>query len=71
MFTAGVIDTGGRFATGCKFADGVVDTGVPCAAGVLVVHLDLQISPRIFGNKFKMALMLFLGAWVKIIYEKT
>ncbi len=37
-FAAVVVDTGG-FATGGKFATGVVDTGV---------HLDLRISPRIF-----------------------
>ncbi len=45
-FAAGVIDTGGNFAagvvdTGGKFATGVVDTGP-------VVHLYLQIYPRIF-----------------------
>jgi hypothetical protein len=43
---AGVVDTGGKFATdvvdtGGKFATGVVDTGV---------HLDMRISPRIAKN---------------------
>ena len=50
-FATGVVDTAGKFATG------VVDTGGNFAAGVVdlppvslipVVHLDSQISPRIF-----------------------
>ncbi len=43
-FTAGVVDTGG------KFASGVVDTrgNLPRVSLTPVVHLDLQISPRIF-----------------------
>jgi hypothetical protein len=51
-FAAGVVDTGG------KFAAGVVDTGgnlppvslTPVAYLPPVVHLDLRISPRIFGK---------------------
>ncbi len=55
-FAAGVVDTGG------KFAAGVVDTGgnlppvslTPVAnlptESSPVVHLDLRISPRIFGK---------------------
>jgi hypothetical protein len=34
-----------------------------------VAHLDLRISPRIF-EKFEMTLMLFSGAWGKLIYDK-
>ncbi len=45
------------------FATGVVDAGG-------VKHLDLQISPRIF-EKIRNALMLFSGAWGKMIHEKT
>jgi hypothetical protein len=51
-FAAGVVDTGG------KFAAGIVDTGgnlppvllTPVANLTPVVHLDLRISPRIFGK---------------------
>ncbi len=58
-FAAGVVDTGGKFATGIN--DGVVDTGgnlppvsltpvanLPPVPLTPVVHLDLRISPRIF-----------------------
>ncbi len=34
-----------------------------------VVHLDLRISPRI-SKKFQMTLLLFSGAWGKVIHEK-
>jgi hypothetical protein len=52
LFAAGVIAIGGKFAacvvdTGGKFADSINDTsgiGGKFAAGVPVVHLDLQIS---------------------------
>ncbi len=56
-FAAGVIDTGGKFAT--DVVDTVVDTSGKFAAGALipVVHLDLQISPRIF-KMFEITLML-------------
>ncbi len=54
-FATGVVDAGGKFATG------VVDTGgAP----------DLQISPQIF-EKIKITLMLFSGAWRKVIHEKA
>jgi hypothetical protein len=45
-FAAGVVDTGD------KFAAGVVDTGgnLPPVSLTPVVHLDLRISPRIFGK---------------------
>ncbi len=45
-FAAGVVDTGG------KFAAGVVDTGsnLPLVSLTPVVHLDLRISPQIFGK---------------------
>ncbi len=56
-FAAGVADTGG------KFAAGVVDTGgnlppvlftpvanLPLVSLTPAVHLDLRISPRIFGK---------------------
>jgi hypothetical protein len=35
-----------------------------------VVHLDLQITPK-FSEKFKMNLLIFLGAWEKMIFEKN
>ncbi len=34
-----------------------------------VVHLELRISPRIF-EKFETALMVYSGAWGKLIHEK-
>jgi hypothetical protein len=36
----------------------------------LVVHLGLRIAPRIF-EKIEIALMVYSGAWEKLIYEKT
>jgi hypothetical protein len=50
--------------TGSKFAVSIIDTGGKFAT------IDLQISPQIF-EKFKMTLMLFSGAWGKMIHEKT
>ncbi len=54
-FATGVADTGGKFATGVVdtggyFAVGVIDTGgkLPPVSLIPVVHLDSQISPRIF-----------------------
>jgi hypothetical protein len=71
------------FDTGGKFAAGVVDTGgnllpvsltpvenLPPVSLTPVVHLDLRISPRIF-EKIHMILMLFSGAWGKMIHEKN
>ncbi len=55
QFATGVINTGGKFATG------VVDTGgAPWLA---------NISANF--RKFKMILMLFSGAWGKVIHEKN
>ncbi len=51
-----------------KFADGIVDTGGKFAMHP-VVHLDLQISPRI-SKKFEMTPVLFSGAWGKMISAK-
>ncbi len=44
-----------------KFVAGVVETGDA---------LDMRISPRIF-KKIQMTLMLFSGAWGKMIHEKN
>jgi hypothetical protein len=52
LFATGVIDTGGKFATGInntrendrKFAASVVDTNGKFATLIPVVHLDLRIS---------------------------
>jgi hypothetical protein len=53
--TAGVVDTGSKFATGVndtsgKFSVGVNDTGskLPPESTTPVVHLELRISSRIF-----------------------
>jgi hypothetical protein len=46
------------FATGGKFAAGVVDTGgQPLAANI--------------SKKFETALMVYSGAWGKLIHEKN
>jgi hypothetical protein len=37
---------------------------------ILLVHLDLRISPQIF-EKFEMTLMLFSGFWGKIFHAKN
>ncbi len=36
-----------------------------------VVHLELRISPRILEKKFETALMVYSGAWGKLIHEKN
>jgi hypothetical protein len=70
------------FATGGKFAAGVVDTGAIChryqlsttlvklvakfAAGVV----DTGGNLREFSKKFETALMVYSGAWGKLIHEK-
>ncbi len=43
---------------------------LPPVSLIPVVHLDLRISPRI-SKKIEMTLMLFLGAWGKMIHEKN
>jgi hypothetical protein len=43
---------------------------LPPVSSIPVVHLNLQISPRMF-EKFEMTLMLFLGAWGNMIHEKN
>jgi hypothetical protein len=55
---------------GGKFAAGVVDTGgnLPPVSLIPVVNLELQISPR---KKFETALMVYSGAWGKLIHEKN
>jgi hypothetical protein len=67
-----------RTALLCKFATGVVDTSVDDSGGefpicvvVLVVYLDLRISPSRILKKFEMTLILFSGAWKKRIHEKN
>jgi hypothetical protein len=54
------------------FATGVVDTSGTMQSVSLtpVMHLHLRISLGIF-KKFEMTLMLFSGAWGKIIHEKN
>ncbi len=55
-FAAGVVDTGGKFATGV-----VKNGGAPLTCEYL----------REVSKKFKMTLMLFSGAWGKVIHEKN
>jgi hypothetical protein len=49
-----------------KFATGVIDTGGKFAL-IPKVHLDL--TPHL--KKFEMTLMLFSGAWGKMIHDKN
>jgi hypothetical protein len=37
-FATGVVDTGGKFATGSNFAAGVIDTGGKFATGVVDIR---------------------------------
>jgi hypothetical protein len=70
-FAAGVVDTGGKFATGVvdtnrrQFATGVIDTG----GKFLWYTLTCEYLSE-FSKKFEMTLMLFSGAWGKVIHEK-
>jgi hypothetical protein len=54
-FSASVVDTGGKVSTGVL---------------ILVVHLHLQTSPRIF-EKIRTGQMVFSGVWGKMINEKN
>ncbi len=36
-----------------------------------VANLDLWMSPRIFEKKFETTLMVYSGAWGKLIHEKN
>ncbi len=57
-FAAGVVDTGGKFATG------VVDTG----AWWSTLSCEYLLE---FSKKFETALMVYSGAWGKLIHEKN
>jgi hypothetical protein len=62
LFAVGVLDTGGKFAA-C-----VVDTGDNFTASVV----DTSGEPWLANlEKFKMTLVLFSGAWGKMIHEKN
>jgi hypothetical protein len=54
-----------------KFAAGVVDTGVNFATGVNDTGGAPCTLHRKFSKKFDMTLMLFSGAWEKVIHEKN
>ncbi len=43
---------------------------LPPVSTTPVVHLELRISPRI-SEKFETALMVYSGAWGKLIHEKN
>jgi hypothetical protein len=64
-------------ATGVKFAARVVDTGgnFPLASSTPVANLPSVSLTfeylRKFSKIFKMTLVLFSGAWGKIIHEKN
>ncbi len=65
-FAAGVFDTRGKFATG------VVDTGGKFATHfVLYRWSTLSCDYLREFSKFATALMVYSGAWVKLIHEKN
>jgi hypothetical protein len=51
----GVVDGGGKFATGINNTSGTVGEHLPAVSLILVVHNDLQIFTQIF-KKFEMIL---------------
>jgi hypothetical protein len=57
-FAAGVVDTGGQFAAG------VADTGGQPWAANISANFE-------FSKKFETALMVYSGAWGKLINEKN
>jgi hypothetical protein len=70
LFSTGVFDIGGKFATdinstsitGGKFTACVADTGgAPC-------HANISAN---FRTNFEITLMLFSGACGKMVYKKT
>jgi hypothetical protein len=74
---AGVIDTSSKFATdvvdtGGKFAASVIDAGGKFATGVVETGgAPICEYLREFSEKFEMTLLLYSGAWGKMIHEKT
>ncbi len=59
---SGVVDTGVNFAT-C-----VIDTGGNSDTGGAPRLANIFVN---FSKKFEMTLMLFSGAWGKVIHEKN
>jgi hypothetical protein len=59
-FFADVTDTGGNLPPVSNLPPSIVDTGVKYAIGINNTR-----------KKFEMILMLFSGAWGKIIHDKT
>jgi hypothetical protein len=65
IFATGIVDTGGEFATN------VVDTG---STGGKIYHWWCNLTANISANfqqKSEMTLMLFSGAWGKMIHDKN
>jgi hypothetical protein len=72
LFATGVVDTGHWWQI-CRWYQQHQRNlwqNLPLVSLIPVVHLDLRISPRIL-KKFEMTLVLFSGAWGKIIHEKN
>ncbi len=73
-FAAGIVDIGGKFATGINNtsrADGIICHNLPPVPLIPVVHLDFVNISANFRKKFEMTLVLFSGAWGKMIHEKN
>ncbi len=58
-------DTGGKIATGINDTGGKIATGVNNACTLISEYL------REFSKKFETAVMVYSGAWGKLIHEKT
>jgi hypothetical protein len=84
LFATGVTDTGGKFAagvvdTGGKIAASINNTGGKLATGInSTSETGGKICRRCrcehlreFSKKFETALMVYSGAWGKLIHEKT
>jgi hypothetical protein len=75
LFSTGINDTGGKFAagvvdTGGNFSAGVVDTGGKQWDQYQWSTLSCEYL-REFSKKFETALMVYSGAWGKLIHEKN
>jgi hypothetical protein len=80
-FASGIVGTGGKFTTGINNTSGtsgkilppvslIPMATLPRVSLIPVVHLDLRTSPHIF-EKFERTLMLFSGAWGRLIHEEN
>jgi hypothetical protein len=65
--TAGVNDTGSKFATSKRYRWQIMET----ISDRLHIKVNLKKKIYLYVKKFESALMEYLGAWGKLIHEKT